>query len=107
MPDRERDVESYLSKALTPLGLAAYKFIPDNRIGMPDRLITLPDERVIWVETKTKGGHLSVVQQLRHRELQQHGQRVVTVWTKKDVDKLVTLLHNELGEYDLNLDNDS
>ena len=102
--NRERDVESYLAKTLEEIGLKTYKFIPDNRVGMPDRIVTLPEGRVLWVETKTRGGKLSVVQQLRHKELKEQGQRVATVWTKKDIDKLVNSL---IDEYDLNLDNDS
>lgn len=87
--NREREVESYLVKSLEEIGLKVYKFIPDQRVGMPDRIVVLPDSRCIWVETKTQGGDLSMVQQLRHKELRDHGQRVEVVWSKEDADALV------------------
>ena len=94
---RENSVERNLVRAMGDLGLGTYKFIPDQRVGMPDRVVTLPDGRVIWVELKTRGGQLSVVQQLRHTELQRQGQRVVTVWSKEDVSKLADELRAEYG----------
>lgn len=101
-PTREKEVESYLSKEMSRLGLRTYKFIPDQRIGMPDRLVTLPNGRVIWIEMKTDGGHLSVVQELRHRELREQGQVVEVLWTKKDVDafsqRMCRLLTEESAE---------
>lgn len=86
---REREVESYLSKRLKRIGLACIKFIPDQVNGMPDRLVLLPGSRVLWVELKTKGGALSEIQKLRHRELRGQGQDVVVVWSKEQVDELV------------------
>ena len=86
---RERDVESYLVNSCERDNLPCIKFASEHRIGMPDRLILLPDQRCIWVELKTKGGHLAEIQKLQHRRLEQAGQRVVVIWTKKDVDRLM------------------
>ena len=87
--NRERDVEAYLSKKLSKLNMHCYKIIPDNRVGMPDRIVTLPDGRCVWVELKTDNGKLSVVQQLRHAELKKAGQQVEVVWSKEDADRFV------------------
>ena len=57
--------------------------------GMPDRVILLPDQRVIWCELKTKGGRVEPIQQVRHRELERIGQRVVVVWSTEEADKLI------------------
>ena len=89
---REREVESYLIKRLRQHGLACIKFIPDQVNGMPDRLVLLPGSRVLWVELKTKGGALSEIQKLRHRELREKGHEVVVVWSKERVDELVQSL---------------
>lgn len=94
---RERDVETYLTGQLkSKLGLACIKFIPDNRNGMPDRLVLLPAGRVLWVELKTTGGTLSPIQKLRHEELKRAGHDIVCVWTKAQADELVTRLAMEL-----------
>ena len=89
---RERDVESYLAKKLSDLGLGFYKIIPTNRVGMPDRLVPLPDSRCLWVELKTDNGKLSVVQRLRHKELHSQGQEVVVVRSKEEADQLADQL---------------
>ena len=96
MHDRERDVESYFNRKVEALGLKIYKFMPDCRNGMPDRLVTLPDSRVVWVEMKTVGGRLSELQKLRHHELAVSGQVVLTVWTKEQADEVVEQLRHML-----------
>lgn len=97
MSIRERDVEAYLTGQLkSKLGLVCVKFIPDNRNGMPDRMVLLPDRRVLWVELKTTGGKLSAIQKLRHEELKRAGHDIVCVWTKAQADELVARLALEL-----------
>ena len=92
---RERDVESYLTTRLAGIGLPCLKFNPDNKTGMPDRLILLPGGRVIWVELKTSGGHLEEIQKLQHKRLNDLGHRVVVIWGKAEVDKLVSEIVEE------------
>lgn len=87
---RERDVESYLVDELKKRGLACVKFIPDSKIGMPDRLIILPDERVLWVELKTDNGRLEEIQKLQHKRLRDLGHKVSVVWSRDDVDELLS-----------------
>ena len=92
MSKRERDVEERLTREMEARGLLCVKFIPDGRAGMPDRLVMLPGERVLWVELKTQGGALSPLQLYQHRQLEQHGQRVVTLWSDADVAALCATL---------------
>ena len=87
---RERDVESYLVDELKKRGIMCVKFIPDGKIGMPDRLIILPDERVLWVELKTDNGRLEEIQKLQHKRLRDLGHQVTVVWSKEDVDDLLS-----------------
>ena len=89
MSTRERDVESYLVGRVEQAVLVCLKFNPDLKNGMPDRLILLPGERVVWVELKTKGGSLSEIQKLQHEKLRRAGHRVEVVWTKRQADALV------------------
>ena len=87
--NRERDVESRLVSSLKKIGLQCLKFDPTNCVGMPDRMILLPDARVIWVEVKTDSGHLEEIQKLRHQELKRLGHRVEVVWSAEDADRLI------------------
>ena len=57
---------------------------------MPDRLVLLPDGKVVWVEMKTEGGSLSELQKYRHTELRKMGHRVEVLWTADDVDQFVS-----------------
>jgi hypothetical protein len=90
---REREVEGYLVKRVEGMGLKCLKFIPDQANGMPDRVVLLSGQRVVWVELKTKGGALSEIQKLRHHELRQAGHDVVVVWNKGQVDELCERLN--------------
>lgn len=86
---RERDVESYLVSSCNRNNLPCLKFSSVYKTGMPDRIILLPDQRCVWVETKTDTGELSEIQKLQHHKLRQAGHIVYVPWTKKDVDRLM------------------
>lgn len=92
----ERDVERKLVQRAASMHGAAVKFIPDNRRGMPDRVVMLPGGVLVWVETKKpKGGQLSPVQVHRHKQLRDVGQRVAVCWSVQDVDRLMDELARE------------
>ena len=84
---------------LNRVKIPCVKFVPDGKVGMPDRLILLPGGRVIWAELKTKGGHLEEIQKLQHQRLRQLGHAVRVLWNKGDVDKLVEEIKNS-GSYE-------
>jgi len=85
---RERMVEQHLVERLRQIGVPCVKFVPDHMKGMPDRLILLPDEKVIWCELKTDGGRLEPIQEVRHMTLRKARQRVEVVWSTEDADRL-------------------
>lgn len=58
----EKDVERLLVKGIKELGGVAYKFVSPGNSGVPDRVVVLPDGRVIFVELKTTTGKLSAIQ---------------------------------------------
>ena len=91
---RENNVEAFLRKKLSKMNVNCYKIIPDNCTGLPDRLVTLPNGRCIWVELKTDGGALSEIQKYRHRELREQGQEVAVVWSKEEADKFADWVGN-------------
>ncbi|WP_373089337.1 VRR-NUC domain-containing protein [Zhongshania sp.] len=51
----ERDIERALVKRVKTLGGMAEKFTSPGRRSVPDRLVTLPEGRVIFVELKAPG----------------------------------------------------
>ena len=94
---REREVEGHLVKVLDEIGLRCDKFVPEYSSGMPDRIVLLPDRRVIWVETKKpKGGRVAELQKYRHAMLRKAGHEVVIVWTKEEADALAARLREEI-----------
>jgi len=86
---RERTVENHLINGLKSIGLPCVKFIPDLLKGMPDRMILLPDGKVLWVELKTNGGRLEPIQELRHKWLRSIGHDVSVVWSTEEADALI------------------
>jgi len=95
----EREVESHLERQVRDvLSGECVKFIPDYKRGFPDRLVILPGERVVWVETKRpQGGKVSGAQRVAHAKLRRLGHRVEVVWTKEQADDLVARLASEIG----------
>lgn len=93
---RERTVEQHLVEGLRRIGILCMKFHPDSMRGMPDRMILLPDSRVIWCELKTKGGKLEPIQLVRHRELRKAGHQVEVVWSVEQADKLIEEIETAL-----------
>lgn len=83
-------MEARLRRKAEEAGGLCAKFIPDFKPGMPDRLVVLPGGILVWVELKRpKGGRLSPLQLLRHKELAALGQRVAVVWTKEQANALI------------------
>ena len=51
----EKQIETALVKRVKSLGGMAEKFTSPNRRSVPDRLVTLPGGRIIFVELKATG----------------------------------------------------
>jgi hypothetical protein len=51
----ERDIERALVRRVTALGGTCEKFTSPGRRSVPDRLITMPGGRIIFVELKAPG----------------------------------------------------
>ena len=52
----ERDIEKALVLRVKRLGGVAEKFTSPSKRSVPDRLVTLPEGRIIFVECKRPGG---------------------------------------------------
>lgn len=93
----EKEVEAYLREQVQALGGLCMKFLSDYSRGMPDRVLLLPGGTVIWAELKTDGGRLSTAQRVAHEKLRRLSQRVVVIWSREDVDKLIEEYKRKTG----------
>ncbi len=61
---KEKIVENHFVWAVERVGGKTYKFTSPGRKGVADRIACLPDGSTWFVELKTKGGRLSVLQKM-------------------------------------------
>ena len=73
----ERDIEA---RFLRLVGDSAFvvplKLNLQGSRGWPDRLLVLPNGRVVWIEFKRHGGRLTRLQQVRHWTLKEKGHEI-------------------------------
>lgn len=62
----ERDIEKALCKKVKELEGTCEKYTSPSRRSVPDRLIMLPDKRIIFVECKAPGKVPTIAQQNDH-----------------------------------------
>lgn len=72
----ERDIEKLFRDEIKRAGGKAYKFTSPGNDGVPDRIVMLPDGRIVFVELKTDTGKLSKLQELQCRQIAELGQTV-------------------------------
>lgn len=65
----EKQIEKKLVKAVKQRGGLAPKLISPGMDGMPDRMVLLPGECILFVEVKAPGRKPRPLQVLRHRQL--------------------------------------
>lgn len=63
MGKEENAVERYLHQKIVALGGTTRKWVSPGHVGVPDRIVIVPEGRVFFVEVKTDKGKLSVRQQ--------------------------------------------
>ena len=85
--DRERDVEGYLRLRVEERHGLAMKFTSPGNDGVPDRIVIFPGGEVTFVELKTNGGRLSMIQRWQQERLIRRGCKVRTIWSKKQVNE--------------------
>lgn len=88
----EKSIERYLVDRAKQHGLPCLKYSNPDMAGYPDRLLLLPDARVIWIELKSRGRKPTARQLVRHRELTGKGHVVKVIDNKADIDELLKSL---------------
>lgn len=82
----ERDVEQYLVRRIKRLGGMAEKFTSPGRRSVPDRLVTLPGNRIVFVELKANGKRPTDNQFRDHQRRLALGCEVLVLDSKEAVD---------------------
>ena len=72
----EKDIEKLFRDEIKKAGGKAYKFTSPGNDGVPDRIVMLPDGRIVFVELKTDTGRLSKLQELQCKQIAELGQTV-------------------------------
>lgn len=90
MPVREASVETYLRSRVADAGGLCIKLNPASYVGIPDRLVVLPDGWIAFVEVKKpKGGRIGKVQFWWQDRLIGLGVRHRFTLTREDVDGMM------------------
>lgn len=76
---RESVIEKALVERVKALGGMCEKFTSPSRRGVPDRIVTLPGGKIVFVELKATGGKLSVLQQRDHARRRALGCSVLVI----------------------------
>jgi hypothetical protein len=84
---KEKIVENHFVWAVERIGGKTYKFTSPGRKGVADRIACLPDGSTWFVELKTKGGRLSVLQKMFMSDMALLNQRYACLWTIEQVDE--------------------
>jgi hypothetical protein len=79
---RESTIEKHLVAEVKKAGGIAYKFISPGRRSVPDRLVLLPDGKVIFVECKAPSEKPRPEQLREHERLRALGFTVVVLDSK-------------------------
>ena len=86
---RERDIEQYLVGKVKALGGIAYKWTSPGNNGVPDRIVIVPGNGIVFVELKAPGAKPTALQIAQHRRLTSMGCDVRVIDSKAQVDALI------------------
>lgn len=88
----EKAIEHFFVAQMRLLGVPCIKQFNPYEAGWPDRLIALPDGRVIWVEFKSTGEKPTKLQEYRHSTLAALGHTVYVIATRADAESLIVYI---------------
>lgn len=95
---REAEIERHFVWSVERFGGKTWKFTSPGRRGVADRIACMPNGSTWFVELKTIGGRLSVLQQAFADDMVSLNQRYVCLSTKEEINMF--MLSFELIRYD-------
>lgn len=85
----ERQIENRLRNEIRNIGGVALKFISPGMSGMPDRIILLPFQKVVFVELKAPGKKMRPIQIKRKNQLETLGFKVYMIDSYQDINNFL------------------
>lgn len=76
---REEEIEQKLIDKVRQRGGIAPKLVSPGTVGMPDRIVLLPEGKMAFVELKAPGKKVRTIQEKRIKDLRNLGFRVYIV----------------------------
>ena len=70
---KERAIEARLVRMVREMGGLCFKFVSPGNPGVPDRIVLLPGNRIVFVELKTEVGRLANIQKWQLDEIRKRG----------------------------------
>ena len=85
----EAVIEAYLVKRIHSIGGECEKFNSMSRRSVPDRIITMPGAKIIFVELKRHGKQPTEMQERDHQRRREMGFDVRVIDSREMVDALI------------------
>lgn len=86
---RERNIEAYLRDRIKAAGGIAWKWVSPGNNGVPDRIVTMPGGRTVYVELKAPGKKPTKLQHYQQDRLRALGHDVRVIDSREGVDELI------------------
>lgn len=90
----ESRIEKYLKMKVSQIGGKAFKFVSPGVSGVPDRIVLLPEGRIVFTELKAPGEKPRPIQLHRIKQIRALGFRVEILDSKDAVDKFIRSVSN-------------
>lgn len=91
----ESEIEAYLREKVISLGGLCWKFVSPGLIGVPDRIVMLPNGKLFFVELKKLGEEPRPTQLRRMAELEKCKQVAIVIDSFELVDYYINLWQND------------
>lgn len=85
----EKQIEAALVRRVKALGGLCEKFVSPNRRSVPDRIITLPGGRIIFVELKAEGKKPTINQARDHQRRRHLGCEVWVIDSIEMIERFI------------------
>ena len=93
---REKEIEKKLIAAVKNKGGLALKFVSPGTVGVPDRLLLMPDGRIAFAELKAPGEKMRLIQIKRKRQLEALGFKVYCIDSMEQIEGVIDEIENRM-----------
>lgn len=90
----EKVIERKLVEAVKANGGMCIKLLCDNLLGLPDRMVLMPHNKIAFVELKTTGQKPRRIQVFMHKKLKALGFRVEVIDTTEGINNFIKSIYS-------------